>query len=161
SKLDPERALFQVALSCECTNGQLHPYPLPVKAHDREPEEKYLYRDAVPYARGHGVAADWELSGGACRKVWLTFLPVSDVPLATFTLPEDAGEIDPRVLSVNWLSEQCSDPEELTCALEGFVSAYEAWIERERCAAEDAGEEAACALAQRAADWAARMRRGA
>lgn len=160
SGLDPERALFQVQLSCEATKGRVHPYPVPARAYGPVPEEEYLYRSSVPFARGHGVAAEWEVEDEVCRRVMINFMPSVDVPLATFSLPEDAGDFDPRALSVDWLARQDGDPGELRKVLRTFLAAYERWIQREAEAARDNGEAVGEELAAQAAEWARRMSAG-
>ena len=37
------------------------------------------YADTPEYAAGHGVSADWELTGGVCHLVRTTWMPVADV----------------------------------------------------------------------------------
>jgi hypothetical protein len=157
---DVAKALFQVELSCSLQVGTFLPYPAPPHAHSTaRAEEDYLYRSAVPYARGHGVAATWKREGDEVREVEIAFLPTVDVPLATFALPPDT-RLESSVFSLERLSRIEESPTEVIEALKSFVSAYSGWIHVETEQARAAGEVQAVALSGKVGKWARRMADG-
>lgn len=158
---DVEKCLFQCELSCRVLGGHVLPYPVPRSFADLDrTEEQYLYRESMPYARGHGCAADWRVSNERVTEVRASFLPTVDVPQPEFKLPEDVGDLDRRVFEVGFLASIREHTDEVIGALVSFAAAYERWIERERALAAGEGELEAGRLADVVARWAARIRKG-
>lgn len=83
------------------------------------------YADTPEYAVGHGVAADWELVDGECRRVWTTWIPGGEVE-RTETVDVPGVELS--------MEELCSlaDGAAVRSALGGLVDAYRNWIAARR-----------------------------
>lgn len=161
SGLDVSKALFQVALSCRAKGGGIRPYPAPPTTRNPDQEEEdYLYRQAMPYARGHGAAATWDKVGDVVREVRVTFLPTVDVPLPVFTLPDGIQGMDERAFQLEFLARAIHEPECVMEALESFVASYARWIDDECRVAASADEAEAAALGERVRKWAHRMEQG-
>lgn len=158
---DAARVLFQVELRCRVLDGTVLPYPVPRNIPDAARRaEEYLYRATVPYARGHGCAAEWKVDGTEVREVWASFIPTVDVPLAEFTLPKDTAGIDPLVFDLEFLAQLEHDRAPVLNALKAFTATYRTWIDREAEAASAAGELEAAPLASVVRQWATRMEKG-
>ena len=85
-----------------------------------------LHHVGVPeYATGHGVSADWEVTGGACRVVRTTWMPGAAV--------EKTATVDPPgvALSMDALGA-LADASAVEAALGPLPAAYRAWIEARR-----------------------------
>lgn len=84
------------------------------------------YADTPEFATGHGIAADWELVDGQCRKLWTAWLPKAEVEKTT------AATIDGLELSMAVLGA-LTDGDAVRDALAPLAAHYREWI---------AGEEA-------------------
>jgi hypothetical protein len=159
--LNPAKTLFQVHLECEPVGTDILPYPEFRDGHSSETEEaeiSYLYRTTLPYARGHGCSATWQLDhNGACRSVRTDFLPTADVPYATFSLVDES--VDSRCLDLAFIDSAPRD--EVIGALATLVRGYESWLTDKRNA--ELPEEfvqVAERFISRAVDWLERARVG-
>lgn len=129
--LDAAQTLFQVGLKCEASAPGIMPYPEIVDTHGPKSEDSevvFLYREAVPYARGHGAAATWDQpKSSMCRWVAIDYLPAVDVPYPTFKLEERfAKTVDARCLDLQFLDE--ASRADVLRALGTLVGAYGAWV---------------------------------
>jgi hypothetical protein len=114
------------------------------------------YADALEYATGHGVSAEWDIVDGACRLVRTTWIPCAEVE-KTATVEAPGVE-----LSMNALGA-LADSAAGRAALAPLVTAYRAWIEaRKKDAAKLDGDrrETAEELVRLAGVAAGRIERG-
>ncbi|MDA8349696.1 MAG: DISARM system helicase DrmA [Pseudomonadota bacterium] len=83
------------------------------------------YADTPEYATGHGVSAEWDLSGGACHVLRTAWIPVAAV--------EKTETVDVRgvELSMDALGAIAAGSA-VTAALAPMVSQYREWIEQQR-----------------------------
>ncbi|MCY4377727.1 MAG: DISARM system helicase DrmA [Spirochaetaceae bacterium] len=88
------------------------------------------YADTPEYAAGHGVAADWELSDGACRTLRTTWIPAADVE-TTETMEVPGVELAMAALG------DLSDGLAAELALTPLVTGYRAWIDQKDAALTD------------------------
>src|SRR5215213_148529 len=83
------------------------------------------YADTPEYATGHGIAADWELVDGQCRKLWTAWLPKAEVEKTA------TAKIDGVELSMDALGS-LTDGSAVHAALAPLANRYRDWIaERE------------------------------
>ena len=109
------------------------PRPDPRGASGDDPDERVSdlhYADAPEYAAGHGVAADWELSDGACRLLRTTWIPSAEVE-TTETVEVPGVELDMATLG------DLSDGAAAELALTPLVTGYRAWIDQQHAALTD------------------------
>jgi len=158
--LDPALALFQVGLRCEVLDGNILPYPEVGTSHQPGSEEEevaFLYKEARPFARGHGASATWAApNGDQCAWVATDFVPSAEVPAPTFDLKE--GKVDKRCLDVGFLAAGKKD--EVMAALSTLPSEYRKWIDSQEPEAGDEFHDVASEFTRRAEDWCARMDKG-
>ncbi len=83
------------------------------------------YADTPEYAAGHGVSADWELTGGVCRLVRTTWMPAADVR-KTDTFDPPGVELSMAALGA------LAGAAEVEAALGPLAAAYRAWIAERR-----------------------------
>ena len=102
------------------------PDPREVSGEDWDERVADLHYAHTPeYAAGHGVSADWELVGGACRILRTTWTPAADVEKTeTFDVP--GAELDMRVLGA------LADGTAAESAFSPLVAQYRSWIEDRR-----------------------------
>jgi Helicase conserved C-terminal domain len=79
------------------------------------------YVDTPEYATGHGIAADWELVDGHCRRLWTAWLPKAEVEKTT------PAAIDGVVLSMAKLGT-LADGDAVRSALAPLAAHYREWI---------------------------------
>lgn len=79
------------------------------------------YADTPEYATGHGIAADWELVDGHCRKLWTAWLPKAEVE-KTATAKIDGVEQSMAALG------SLADGAAARAALAPLVTHYRDWI---------------------------------
>ena len=109
------------------------PRPDPRGASGDDPDERVSdlhYADAPEYVAGHGVAADWELSDGACRLLRTTWIPSAEVE-TTETVEVPGVELDMATLG------DLSDGAAAELALTPLVTGYRAWIDQQHAALTD------------------------
>ncbi len=82
------------------------------------------YADVPEYATGHGVAADWDLEGGECRRLRTRWLPAAEVPA---TRPTEIEGVELRMRELGALQA-----EGVLQALGGLVEHYRQWIAQRR-----------------------------
>ena len=99
------------------------------------------YADTPEYAAGHGVSADWALTGGVCRLVRTAWMPAAEVE-KTDTFDPPGVELSMEALGA------LAGPAEVETALGPLAAAYRAWIAERRAevaarggAARDPGSE--------------------
>ncbi|WP_223483344.1 hypothetical protein [Stenotrophomonas sp. OVS01A] len=160
--IDPAKVLFQVGLSVTVSKGELLPYPSARSASassEDEAEVRYLYRGSPVYARGHGVAAEWdECADGRPRTVRASFMPKAEVRAPTFEIQSDLL-VDERYASVEYLAFN-SDAEELKRVLATVSSSFKRWVKSQHETASANGEVAGVVLAKRSEDWCERIDQG-
>ncbi len=83
------------------------------------------YADTPEYATGHGVSADWEVVGGACRLLRTAWIPQAGVEKTT-TVDVPGAELSMDALGA------LADGAAAKAKLEPLVAAYRAWIESQR-----------------------------
>ncbi|MGW6421087.1 helicase-related protein [Nocardia sp. NPDC055053] len=161
---DIASTLFQVELSV-APAGDAHILEYDTtRSVDLDPEAAELrlrYRDRKVFAVGHGMAANWELADGRCRKVFLDPVPAHVVPsIETTAFEEDAAEA--RALDLDHLATIDSDPDAVVASLDLFVDAYSKWATDQMSRAGDFGKDADIAyrIAERSVVAAHRMREG-
>lgn len=79
------------------------------------------YADTPEYATGHGIAADWELVDGQCRRLWTAWLPKAEVEKTT------TARIDGVELSMSALGA-LADGDAVRSALAPLAAHYRDWI---------------------------------
>ncbi|WP_157074130.1 hypothetical protein [Pseudoxanthomonas mexicana] len=159
SALDPAEVLFQVELSVSAEKGEILPYPRPRSAASSDQDEaevRYLYRNSPIFARGHGVAATWDLAAsGKCEQVRSSFMPTAEVRAPTFEVADDGG-LDPRYRDVEFLAFN-DDVGQLQVVLSGLSDAFGSWLAEQECRAREADEQEGLLLAARCQDWRERI----
>lgn len=79
------------------------------------------YADTPEYATGHGIAADWELVDGQCRKLWTAWLPKAEVEKTTTATIDDV-EVSMAALGA------LADGVTVRAALAPLAAHYRDWI---------------------------------
>lgn len=136
-RLRDRALLFQASISVTATGptgeSLILARPQQLLSDDEDSSSNALiYRDALEFAVGHGVSADWSQCGpcvaGAVRTVWI---PRQSVPRTT---PEGHKLLaplrgrDPSPFAAAWLAGQANRPA-VCSALDEFVAVYGKWIE--------------------------------
>lgn len=132
-RLDAVNMLYQVALAVAPQGqGTILEYDTTraLDLDDEAAELRLRYRDRKIYAVGHGMAADWELSEGCCRRVWLEPVPSFVVP-AIETTGFDDSTAEAQALRLDHLSRLDGSPEEVLASLDAFVDAFGSWVASE------------------------------
>jgi hypothetical protein len=129
--------LFQTEIHAEATSkagaGAIRPRAsIPLDGADEDTRSAaLLYRDAVEFAIGHGVAACWPAAvAGRVNRVWTSWLPGALVKgMSADGHPSLAGfhAAHPRALDAAWLARR-EAREEVIEALRGFATCYRTWI---------------------------------
>lgn len=163
-RLDIPLMLFQAELNvAPAEDGSVLEYDT-TRTIDVDPESSELrlrYRNRKVYAVGHGMAADWEISGGKVSRVFLEPVPAFVVPAVETTAFEpDTPQSD--ALQLAHLSRIDSDAEHILSTLDAFVAAFEAWVTKQESRVHEFGGEAqvAAAIVGRSRTSAERMRAG-
>lgn len=160
---DASLCLFQCALTCSATAGEICEYPSSggYTRDDEEEELALIYRSSVPYAIGHGCAATWTTDDdNRIVQVNAEFLPTTEVFPVTTALPDEA-KLGNRVVSIRHLASDDVGIGELEKELRRFSLAYTSWIaklESEEC--DGRYESARRRVLERLRDAARRMDRG-
>ena len=79
------------------------------------------YADTPEYATGHGVSAEWEVEGGACRLLQTAWIPSAEVEKTT------SADVPGVELSMDALGN-LADGAAVTAALAPLVTRYREWI---------------------------------
>ncbi len=151
--------VFQAEIEVRCEGGFVgRPDPRGFRQEDWEAAVADLhYADTPEFATGHGVSADWEVTGGGdCRRVWTNWLPRADVEKV------EAAEIPGANLSMEALGG-AADGATARRMLGPLVREYRAWIESRRAATRelnDAHRETSDELLRQAARAADRIEQG-
>lgn len=97
-----------------------------MRAAEWDEEVADLHYAATPeYATGHGVSADWELDGGACRVLRTAWIPDAQVE-KTETVDFAGVELAMDALG------SLADGKAATVALAPLVAQYRVWIDEQR-----------------------------
>jgi hypothetical protein len=102
--------------------------PDPRDASEEEWDEQVSdlhYADVPEYATGHGVSAEWEIEGGACRLLRTAWIPAAQVEK---TVTADIKDVE---LSMDALGNM-ADGLAVETALQPLVRAYREWIESKK-----------------------------
>ncbi len=83
------------------------------------------YADTPEYATGHGVSAEWEIEGGACRVLRTAWIPTAEVE-NTVTVDVPGVQLSMEALGV------LANGAAAEMALRPLVSEYRTWIEAKR-----------------------------
>ena len=157
--------LFQVALGVRPAdpNGRILEYDTK-KTFDPDPEAAELrlrYRGKKVYAVGHGMAADWDLEGETCGRVYLDPVPAFVVP-AVETTGFAADSPQARALYLATLVQINQDRDAVIASLNAFVEAFAAWADEQTQRAKTFGKDASVAgrIAERSQTAIERMREG-
>lgn len=161
---DIARTLFQVALAVMPTpGGRILEYDTSrsLDLDDESAELRLRYRDTKTYAVGHGMAADWQVEHGTCRRVFLTPVPSFVVPTVEPIGFESDSE-EAQALSLATLARIDSEPEEVVALLDAFVESFSDWVSEQRDRVDGFGPDApvARAITDRARVAAERMAAG-
>jgi Helicase conserved C-terminal domain len=127
---DPGAILYQVELAVRPTaSGQFLEYDTTASldTDEESAELRVRYRNRKTYAVGHGMAADWQLEGRRCVKVFLQPVPAFVVPTIE-TVAFDSTTVEARALRLDFLAVVDTRTDEVGEALEAFVMAYETWV---------------------------------
>lgn len=87
------------------------------------------YADTPEYATGHGIAADWELTNGGCRRLQTRWIPTAQVEK---TVPQSTPDAELRMNALGGLADGAA----VRAALGPLVSGYREWIGEQRRSAE-------------------------
>jgi Helicase conserved C-terminal domain len=120
----PDRAYaFQPAIEVSCDPPFVPRPDLRAAAADEWDElvNDLHYADTPEYATGHGIAADWELVDGQCRKLWTVWLPKAEVEKTT------TAKIDDVEVSMAALAS-LADGAAVRTAFEPLSAHYREWI---------------------------------
>jgi hypothetical protein len=105
---------------------------LPLRAGDEDARSAaLLYRDAVEFAVGHAVAAEWDLPENkrvaSVRTTWLPSAIIKSMDSDGHARMKAFAEKNPDVLRAEWLSREIARTEVLT-GLHAFADCYGDWI---------------------------------
>lgn len=112
----------------------------PVEKNEVE-ELEMSYRKRVEFAVGHGVAVDWIRTPDkwdSTNRIWTTCVPITEVPKATHSGPENEPLLEGLVTDMRALSE--TQTNELKAKLMPLVHGYRKWIESEASRVENDAE---------------------
>jgi hypothetical protein len=159
--LDPGSILYQVQLAVRpAASSQILEYDTTASldADQESAELRVRYRNRKTYAVGHGMAADWQLEGGRCARVFLDAVPAFVVP-AIETVAFDPAATEAQALRLDFLAAVDSRTSEVTEALEAFVAAYETWVDEQEHRVAGFGSDATVAgrIVERGREAAVRM----
>lgn len=157
--------LFQCRFRVHLAEGSIGKYP-EVGHRNVHPEDEELdlvYASRRSHGIGHGCAATWrgEIHEGRVRSLAAEPLPYFEVRGITNSV--ELHESQRRALDLRWLAETSRETTELRSALDEFVSAYEAWSDRQASRAErlpEGARDVASRLVERQRIAVRRMRRG-
>ena len=124
-----EAFAFQAELEVRSTLPFV-PRPDPRGAAGDDSDERIAdlhYAGTPEYAAGHGVAADWELVDGACRRLRTTWMPTAEVEM-TETVDMPGVELAMAALG------DLPDGGAAERALTPLVTGYRAWIDQQDAA---------------------------
>lgn len=163
-KLDVPLTLFQVALEVMSPEGGAILEYDTTRGFDLDGEAAELrlrYSNRKVYAVGHGMAADWELTGDGCTRVWLDAVPSFVVP-AIETTGFKAGTAEGEALRLDRLSRIDTETDDVIASLDAFVTAFTGWIEGQEARVVNFGDDAEVAANIVKRSWiaAGRMRDG-
>lgn len=159
---DPASILYQVELAVRPhASSRILEYDTgaSLDADEESAELRVRYRNRRTYGVGHGMAADWQLEAGCCTRVFLDPVPAFVVP-AVETVGFDPATPQARALRLDVLATVDSRTEEVSDALDSFVTAYEAWVTQQERRVVGFGSDTAVAsrIVKRTRDAAGRMR---
>jgi hypothetical protein len=146
-RLDIESMLFQVALAVTpAAGGRFLEYrgSAPLDLDAEAAELRLRFRNKKVYAVGHGMAADWDVSGGECTTVRLVAVPafvVSAVETTGFT----PGSTEAQALRLDNLAYADTRTAEVLATLDAFVAAFGVWVEEQEDAVDAFGTDAGVA----------------
>lgn len=139
-RLRDELCLFQTGLIVEIagkeSQGAIHPRAvLPPAGGDEDAQSAaLLYRHAVEFAVGHGVAAEWDApTNQRVHRVMSTWLPqiaVRGMSADGHPSLSSFSERHPEALRAAWLA-RAEARNEVTEALDAFALTYRNWIDTE------------------------------
>lgn len=161
---DAERMIYQVGLAVSPAPGSsILEYDVKrvFEADDEAAELRLRYRRRKVYAVGHGMAADWELEGSSCSRVFLDPVPAFVVPALEVT-GFDADTPEYRALELEHLMRIGDEPDEVLPSLEAFHRAFADWAAQQVRVAEGMGSDSLVArrIAARGIETARRIREG-
>lgn len=131
-----EFCLFQAGIVVNCQEGARDIRPRPFHSlvgGDEDAESAaLLYRDALEFAVGHGIAAEWSgCDGGRAASVRTSWMPDLHVKGTSAeghpTLAAFISE-NPNAFDAGWLAREDAR-EEIVPALRAFVAVYDDWID--------------------------------
>jgi hypothetical protein len=132
-RLDVARTLYQVALEAmPADGGAILEYDTSRKFDfdDETAELRLRYSNRTVYAAGHGMAADWEVTGDRCTRIWLDPAPSFVVP-AIETTGFEEGSPEAGALSLEHLSRIDIETGHVVASLDAFVVAFTGWVEKQ------------------------------
>lgn len=128
--LDATNMLYQVALAVSPSEpGTIREYDTrrQFDVDDESAELRLRFRNRKIYAVGHGMAADWTMSNGACTQVRLEPVPhfvVPDVETTGFT----DSTLEADALRLDLLATLDTNTDQVLAALDAFTKAFGTWV---------------------------------
>ena len=88
-----------------------------------------LYRHKKIYGTGLGTSVDWEINASGAGAIWSEFLPITEVPSMSFSLPR-SDLIKDEELSMKYLSDlDPSDRATKLASMRSLVDLYKNWVD--------------------------------
>ena len=88
-----------------------------------------LYRHKKIYGTGLGTSVDWEINASGVGAIWSDFLPITEVPSMSFSLPRN-DLIKDEELSMKYLSDlDPSDRATKLASMRSLVDLYKNWVD--------------------------------
>jgi len=163
-RLDVPLTLFQVNLSVAAAPGHRfleYDVRRSLDVDEESAELRVRYRKRKVYAVGHGMAADWALTGSDCSRVFLDPVPAFVVPAIEVT-GFRPGTAEDQALELRHLARIDTDAGAVLSSLDAFLHAFCEWVDAEERRADALGNDASVArrIAARARLTAKRMSEG-
>ncbi|MFJ5736979.1 helicase-related protein [Streptomyces microflavus] len=136
--------LFQIALAVTpARDGRILEYDgaPSLDLDDESAELRLRYRDKKVYAVGHGMAADWELRDGVCKRVFLDPVPAYVVP-AVETTGFPPGSEAAEALRLDLLERIDTEPDAVLSTLDVFVASFSDWVSEQEDRVGEHGDDA-------------------
>ncbi|MGM9649491.1 MAG: helicase-related protein [Butyricicoccaceae bacterium] len=134
SPVKANRCIFQAKMKVSSENNDfvfVESNPnADVTAMDSEEQSlDLLYRHKKIYGTGLGTSVDWEIDASGVGAIWSDFLPIIEIPLMSFSLPQN-DLIKDEELSMKYLSDL--DPSDRTtklASIRNLVDLYKNWVD--------------------------------
>ncbi len=131
--LDPAKCLYQSSMKVTVLEGSIKEYPSSdrFKLDEEQKELDLVYRKRIPWAVGHGVAADWELNHPSTSpvSVYTESMPMHEVKdFSTDIDTQKYPNLKTDVLSITKIADPNSaTSDELIQGYNQLVKSYKHW----------------------------------